>query len=63
MTFRARQRVGPSCADVPIIAMSAGENLAAAEPVLAPCESLPKPFDLDALLDAVARCADGVSAD
>jgi CheY-like chemotaxis protein len=49
--FRAEQMRDPSIAHVPVIVVSAASPL----PQLDAAEVLPKPFDLDALLSAVAR--------
>ena len=55
-TFRAHQRADPACADNPIVAISAGHNLARWQPVLEPCELVAKPFDVPDVLAAVERC-------
>ena len=54
--FRAHQRADPACADIPIVAMSAGHNLVRWLPVLDPCELVAKPFDIGDVLAVVERC-------
>ena len=55
-TFRAHQRADPACADIPIVAISAGHNLARWRSALDPCELVAKPFDVPDVLAAVERC-------
>ena len=45
----------------PVVLMSAGAPLAREKAVAAAVPFLAKPFDLDALVQAVARCLDGVT--
>ena len=55
-TFRAHQRADSVCAGIPIIAMSAGDNIALWRASLEPCERVAKPFDVTDLVASVARC-------
>jgi hypothetical protein len=52
-----RLRADPVTALIPIIAMSAQDNLEAAVARMRVNDRLPKPFDLDQLYDTVARWA------
>ena len=49
--FRAMQTRDPSLSSVPVIVMSAFSD------TLAGTASVPKPFDIDEMVDAIRRCA------
>jgi CheY-like chemotaxis protein len=53
--FRARQLATPVAAEVPVIVLSADRDVRVE--ALRPAAFLPKPFNLQALLDAVAELA------
>jgi CheY-like chemotaxis protein len=53
--FRAHQRWDATMSDIPIVVMSASERGGDLEGAAA---CLPKPYSVDDLLDAVARCRD-----
>ena len=57
IAFRREQQLDARWSQVPVIVMSAGVNLQAARPILQPCDELPKPFELDRLLDTVGACS------
>jgi CheY-like chemotaxis protein len=57
--FRRAQRALPAAADVPVVVVSAGHRVLAPSPELTPAAVLAKPFDLEALLDAVDRLTAG----
>lgn len=54
-SFRAAQRALPGAADVPVIVLSAGRDLADSVTDFAPAACLAKPFDLVPLLDTLER--------
>jgi two-component system chemotaxis response regulator CheY len=54
-SFRARQRLLPSVADVPVIVLSATRDLPAKAEHLEPAYLFSKPFDLDALLTTIEQ--------
>jgi CheY-like chemotaxis protein len=56
--FRARQRRTPAWRDIPLIILSATDNLAPRSPELAPDAVLAKPFTVAELLDVVRRLAE-----
>lgn len=56
-TFRVEQRRSPVLASIPVIVTSAGQNLQVRRELLEPCTFLPKPFELDALYQAVGQCS------
>lgn len=56
-TFRQEQRRRPPIADIPVIVLSASMTSDGEARRLAPAEFVPKPFDVDRLLDAIARVA------
>ena len=56
-TFRTEQRQSPVLASIPVIVTSAGQNLQVRRELLEPCTFLPKPFELDALYQAVGQCS------
>jgi CheY-like chemotaxis protein len=60
--FRRAQRALPGAADVPVVVVSAGHRVLAPSPELTPAAVLAKPFDLEALLDAVDRLTAGRGA-
>jgi CheY-like chemotaxis protein len=53
--FRLAQRRDPRLAAIPVIVLSAGAGMEARLGLLDPSAFLPKPFDLDQLLDAVDK--------
>jgi CheY-like chemotaxis protein len=55
--FREAQRQRASVRDVPVVILSASRDLGRAAEALRPAAVLAKPFDVDALLTAVDRCA------
>jgi two-component system response regulator MprA len=54
-SFRAAQRTARGVEDIPVIVLSAAHNVQARAADLEAAAVFPKPFDLSALLDAVAR--------
>jgi CheY-like chemotaxis protein len=54
--FRAEQRALPGSAGIPVLLMTAFALSPDALEPLAPTAVVPKPFDLDVLLDSVRRC-------
>jgi DNA-binding response OmpR family regulator len=56
-SFRARQLTLDGHAEIPVIVLSAGPNLRFGVDVLRATAIIPKPFDLDLLLAAVAKLA------
>jgi CheY-like chemotaxis protein len=57
--FRDGQRALAAAREVPLVVVSASRDLARAAEALDPAAVVPKPFDLDALLSTVERCAAG----
>jgi CheY-like chemotaxis protein len=53
--FRAAQRSDPRYADIPVVVLSADAGSEGSVGRLAPAAFLPKPFELDQLLDLVGR--------
>jgi CheY-like chemotaxis protein len=53
--FRAAQRSDPRYADIPVVVLSADAGSEGSLGHLAPAAFLPKPFELDRLLDLVGR--------
>jgi CheY-like chemotaxis protein len=53
--FRAKQRLLPDVADVPVIVLSATRDLPAKAEQLEPAYLFSKPFDLDALLTTIEQ--------
>ena len=51
--FRQAQRQDPLLAPIPVVVMSAAENIQEQAPLLAADASLPKPIDFDALLTTI----------
>jgi CheY-like chemotaxis protein len=56
--FRDEQRTIPGLAEIPVIVMTAAADPPEHLAPLAPAAIVPKPFDLDALLETVQRCLD-----
>jgi CheY-like chemotaxis protein len=54
-TFRARQLATPAAEDIPVIVLSAARDVAV--DALKPAAFVPKPFNLDQLLDTIAGLA------
>jgi CheY-like chemotaxis protein len=57
--FRAEQRDDPELASIPVIVLSAGQDLSAQMPVLGLREYIRKPIRLESLLESVARFCGG----
>jgi CheY-like chemotaxis protein len=53
--FRSAQRLDPRIAGIPVVVVSTGAGAEETLDRLAPDAFLPKPFDLDRLLDVVGR--------
>ena len=53
--FRRAQRADPALLQIPVVAISASRDLAAFAGELDDVEHLPKPIQLDVLLDTIAR--------
>jgi CheY-like chemotaxis protein len=53
-TFLVHCEVEPACAGIPIVIMSASQNLTSAQPTAPVRAVLPKPFDLDDLITLIA---------
>lgn len=53
--FRAAQRDDPELSRIPVIVLSAGQDLGAQMPVLGLREYIPKPIQLTSLLQSVSR--------
>jgi CheY-like chemotaxis protein len=53
--FRLAQRRNPEIASIPVIVLSAGAGQEGRLPMLAAAAFLPKPFELDQLLNTVGR--------
>lgn len=53
--FRTAQRADPTLSSIPVIVLSAGQDLAKQMPVLGLREFIRKPIDLTSLLDSVSR--------
>lgn len=53
--FRVEQQKRPALADIPVIVLSAGRDLAGQTADLAPAGILAKPFDLDDFLQVIQR--------
>lgn len=53
--FRSAQRQDPRISDIPVVVTSAGAGAEQAANRLEPAAFLPKPFELDQLLDLVGR--------
>lgn len=56
-TFRQEQRRRPPIADIPVIVLSASITSDGEARRLAPAEFVPKPCDVDRLLDVITRVA------
>lgn len=55
LTFRQHQLADPALKELPVLVISAGNDLSMVASTLGAVETLRKPIDLDKLLDAVAR--------
>lgn len=55
LTFRQHQLADPDLRELPVLVISAGNDLSVHAASLGAVETLRKPIDLDKLLDAVAR--------
>ena len=54
-SFRQAQRANPRLASIPVVVMSAAENLEAQAPALTADAYLPKPIDFDSLAALIER--------
>ncbi len=57
--FRAAQLGDPELADIPVVVLTADGRLLEVAKALGAAAAFSKPFELDALLDVIARVVDG----